>query len=95
MRLAWRPRARRELFAIFDFIAQRDLGAAEQVASDIEESAKRLKSFPQLGRPSKDVGTRLLQIPNRPYMLPYRVKRDRIEILAVLDERMRRPPGWT
>ena len=95
MRLIWRPRARRELFAIFEYIAHHDFGAAEGIAAEIDQSAQRLKTFPQLGKPSRDVNVRLLQVPNRPYLLPYQVKRDRVEILAVLDERMKRPPGWT
>ena len=94
MRLVWRPRARRELYAIFEYIAQQDSGAAETIAAEIEQTAQHLKTYPHMGRLSRDVNVRLLQVPNRPYLLPYRVTRDRIEIVAVLDERMRRPQEW-
>jgi plasmid stabilization system protein ParE len=61
----------------------------------IAAAARRLTVFPQLGRASDRLDIRLLQVPGLPYLLPYRVVEDEIEIVAVFDERMERPPEWT
>jgi len=63
--------------------------------NDISGAARRLVMFPQLGRPSDHIGIRLLQVPGRHYLLPYRLDGGDIEILAVFDERQERPPEWT
>jgi hypothetical protein len=36
-----------------------------------------------------------MQVPGLPYLLPYRVSGETIEILAVFDERRERPVEWT
>ena len=95
MRLRWRPRALNDLNAIFDYIAQFNPAAAEIVVKDIDRAARRLKTLPQLGRPSHKTDLRLLQVPGRPYLLPYSIIGDVIEIFAVVDERRERPPEWT
>lgn len=94
MNLTWRRRALRQLDLIYDYISQFDPAAADTVSLAIEEAAIRLKSFPRLGRPSHKTDVRLLQVPGRPYLLPYRLTNNSVEILAVVDERMERPPEW-
>ena len=95
MRLRWRPRALDDLNAIFDYIAQFNPAAAEIVVKDIDRAARRLKTLPQLGRPSHETGLRLLQVSGRPYLLPYSIIGEVIEIFAVVDERRERPPEWS
>jgi toxin ParE1/3/4 len=95
MRLKWLGKARGDLFSIHDFIKAYNPDAAERVSKEITRAALRLKAFPQLGRPSDRMGVRLMQVPGLPYLLPYRVSGDIIEILAVFDERWERPEEWT
>ena len=95
MRLKWMRKARADLFGIHDYIAKHDPDAADRVAREIEMAAIRLKSFPQLGRPAHAVEVRLMQVPGLPYLLPYCVRSEFIEILAVFDQRRDRPPEWT
>lgn len=48
-------------------------------AKRIWESVTRLAQFPASGRPGRVPGTRELVVP--PYILPYRVRDERVEIL--------------
>jgi plasmid stabilization system protein ParE len=83
------------LLGIYRYIAVRDPFAAEKIMKTIAAAARRLAVFPQLGRPSDRSDVRLLQVPGMPYLLPYRVAEEEIEIIAVFDEWMERPPEWT
>ena len=94
MRLLWLRQAKFDLFAIHDYIALRNPSAASRITAEITEAAIRLKQFPLLGRPADEAGVRLLQASGLPYLLPYRVTGDIIQIIAVIDERMERPPEW-
>lgn len=95
MRLKWLRQARTDLFSIHDFIAAHNPQAAERISQDISRAALRLKMFPQLGRAAHRSDVRLMQVPGLPYLIPYRVTGETIEILAVFDERMQRPDEWT
>jgi toxin ParE1/3/4 len=76
------------------YLQTRNPFAAEKIYNAVSRSAEQLLSFPELGRPVEGSNIRLLQVPGLPYILPYRVKPDRIEILAVFDGRQERPAGW-
>ena len=95
MKLKWQARARADLYNIRNYIRKYNPQAAERIAFDINRAAYRLKSFPQLGRHSDILNVRLMQVPRLPYLLPYRVSADLVEILAVVDERRERPPEWS
>jgi toxin ParE1/3/4 len=38
---------------------------------------------PAMGRPGRIAGTRELVVPDTPYVIPYRVRRERLELIAV------------
>ena len=80
---------------IHRYIASRNPSATDKTVRLIEAAVQRLLMFPQLGRPTDQSEVRLVQVPGRPYLLPYRVGEDVVEIIAVFDERMERPPEWT
>jgi toxin ParE1/3/4 len=94
VRFKWLRRSLNDLNAIHDYIWSRNPLAADQVAQRIQDAALNLKQFPLLGRPSHNSNVRLLQVPGLPYLLPYQVGSDAVEILAVFDERQERPPEW-
>nr|WP_245903646.1 type II toxin-antitoxin system RelE/ParE family toxin [Humitalea rosea] len=52
-----------------------------------------LTEFPGTGRPGRRSGTRELVVPRTPYIVPYRVRGDAVELLRVLHGRQRRPDG--
>jgi toxin ParE1/3/4 len=96
MRVVWLPFAQHDLASIIAYheaVASKDI--ANQIARRIVHSATTLLDNPHLGRPSDSVqGIHELHIPKLPYLLPYRVVADRIEILRVFHEAQDRPFTW-
>ena len=84
MKVVWSPRARQDLIEIFDHIADRDMAAADTVMERLEAVALFLAEHPRIGRPGRVFGTRELVISGLPYVLPYRVAADRVEIIRAL-----------
>jgi toxin ParE1/3/4 len=50
-----------------------------------------LQSHPEMGRPGRLPGTRELVVPDTPYIIPYRVRRERLDLLAVFHGHQRWP----
>jgi addiction module RelE/StbE family toxin len=84
MEVVWLRRARRHLAEIVTYIADDNPTAAISVRQRIEEAARSLSAHPDVGRQGRMDGTRELVIHGRPYIIPYRVRRGRVEILAVI-----------
>lgn len=84
MKLLWTERALAEIDAIFTYVAADSPPAAERLAVLIEAKAQLLLDQPNMGRPGRVDGTREFVVTGTPYILPYRVRDGRVEILAVL-----------
>jgi addiction module RelE/StbE family toxin len=84
VRLIWTRRALADLDAIFTYIAQNDRDLAERLTFEIEARVRTLAAYPEIGRPGRADGTREFVISGTPYILPYRVRDGRVEILAAL-----------
>ena len=84
MRLVWTKRALRELDQMFAFVARDSRSAAAALVELVEKRSAVLVSHPEIGRPGRSDGTRELVLTGTPYILPYRVREGRVEILAVL-----------
>ncbi|WP_421658900.1 type II toxin-antitoxin system RelE/ParE family toxin [Leptothermofonsia sp. ETS-13] len=77
----------KDLVAIRAYIAEDDPEAAKAVASRLKQLIKRLSSMSNLGRPGRVFGTRELitsKIGKTVYIVVYRVKDTRLEILRIL-----------
>lgn len=83
MKIVWTRPARRDLREIYLYIAQDNPYAARTLQAQIRERVILLQDNPHLGRPGRIDGTRELVMSDNPYILPYRVRGDCIEILAV------------
>jgi toxin ParE1/3/4 len=91
MNIVWSRRAIRHLERLRDFIARDSDLNASKVAGRILEAVDLLEAHPELGRPGRVLGTRELVIPDTPYIIPYRVKGDRLELIAVFHGRQKWP----
>ena len=96
MRIVWLASARNDLNSIVDY---HTTAASKEVATrlvkHIAHSATALVDNPHLGKPSESVnGIHELHVPRLPYLLPYRVNDDRVEILRVFHEAQDRPSTW-
>lgn len=83
MRIRWTAQASSDLDNIEAFIALDNRGAAVRTVLDIIDAVKHLKDFPASGRAGRVVGTRELVLSDKPFIVPYRVRNNVIEILRV------------
>ena len=83
MRVRWLRRALLNLDQEASYIVQDNPKAAAEFVLHLRDSALMLGEQPNLGRPGRIPGTRELVVANLPYILPYRVRNDAIEILRV------------
>ena len=91
MNVVWSARAIRHLIAIREFIEKDSEQNAAAMAERILDAIEILATQPQMGRPGRQTGTRELVISGTPYIVPYRVRRERLELLAVFDGRRQWP----
>jgi addiction module RelE/StbE family toxin len=91
--VVWSPRAVAHLVALRAFIARENPQAAARIADLLLAAVDHLAAFPSSGRPGRVPGTREWSVPRTPYVIPYRIRRDRLEIIAVFHGRQRWPEG--
>ncbi len=88
----WSPEAVADLAALRAYIEQGDPAAAQRVVLHIIRNIEvLLSSRPAIGRPGRVPGTRELVIPNTPYIVPYRLVDNTIQILRVFHSARRWP----
>jgi addiction module RelE/StbE family toxin len=94
MKPRWTLLARERVLEIRAEIAKDNEGAAARTIGRIRASVKRLEAHPHIGRPGKTAGTRELVVPGTPYIIPYQVLQDRIEILSVVHGKQQWPQNF-
>jgi plasmid stabilization system protein ParE len=83
MKTVWSRRALQHLVEIRSYIAENHPRAGRQVAASILESVDRLAGYPHIGPSGRAIGTRELVVFGMPYVIPYRVTEDRLQLIAV------------
>jgi toxin ParE1/3/4 len=91
MKIVWSRRAIRHLVSLRNSIAKDSEQNAALVAERIVAAVELLQTQPEMGRPGRVLGTRELIVPNTPFIIPYRVKANRLELIAVFHGRRRWP----
>ncbi len=91
MTVVWSPRAIGHLVDLRDYIARENPNAAAGAGKTLLAAVERLAELPGLGRPGRVPGTREVVVPGTPYVIPYRVRGARLEIIAVFHGRQRWP----
>lgn len=94
MQIVWLNKALLNLNHIAEYIAQENPTAANQVVTLIISQVNQLATQPAIGRPGRVVGTRELVISNTHYLVPYRIKNNRVEILRVFHTSQKPPNKW-
>jgi toxin ParE1/3/4 len=87
MAVLWLEGAIDDLNEIVDYIAARNPAASAKVAAALYEAAAHLDSHPRMGRSGRLRGTRELVVARFPFIVVYRIRRDRVEVLRVIDGR--------
>ena len=91
MIIVWSPRAVAHLTDLRAYIARDNPRAAGRIATTLLAAVERLAELPNLGRPGRVASTRELVVPGTPYVIPYRLRGDRLEIIAVFHGRQKWP----
>lgn len=91
MKVIWFKSAIVDLKSLKDYITLDNPQAAQLVVSRIKKAVDLLSEQPAMGRLGRVSNTRELVIDKAPYVLPYRVRDNKIEILRVLHTSRRWP----
>jgi toxin ParE1/3/4 len=84
MIVAWSQFAADDLASLRAYIADDDPAAAQRVVLHIIHSVEALLTRqPRMGRPGRVTGTRELVVPRTPYIVPYRIRNNRLHVLRV------------
>jgi toxin ParE1/3/4 len=95
MIVVWSPEAIEDLSSLRAYVAEESPAGARRIVLRILHAVEHLlPDNPHMGRPGRVPGTRELVIPRTPYIVPYRVKRDVIQILRVYHSARRWPDDF-
>ena len=83
MRIRWLRAALANFDAEAEYIARDNPAAAARVVKAITNAVDCLKEYPAMGRPGRITGTRELVVSDTPYIIPYRVRGNEVEIVRV------------
>jgi len=92
VRLVWTRLALDDLDHAHQYIAAANPRAARDTVDRIERATEALLTHPEIGPPGRLEGMRELIVVGTPFIVPYRLRGDRIEILGVIHG-ARRWPG--
>jgi toxin ParE1/3/4 len=95
MKIIWSPEAIQDLISLRAYIAEESPAGARRIVLRILHTVERLlPDTPHMGRPGRVSGTRELVIAQTPYIVPYRVQREVIQILRVYHSARRWPDSF-
>jgi len=84
MKIKWVLLALTDLDEAAAFISQDNPQAAKRIVRRIRYATRLLSDQPDAGRPGRVHGTRELVIADTPFILPYRVVKNTVQILRLL-----------
>lgn len=90
--LVWTPRAREQRSEAIEYIAQNNPVAALEQLDEIEKQTDTLLQHPEIGRKGRRQGTRELVISHTHFIVVYRIKAKRVEIVRLLHTSQAWPP---
>jgi len=91
VKVAWTRLALADLDSAYSFIAEERPSAAVRMIERIKGAIRAVGRHPEIGRPGRVNGTRELIVSGTPFVIPYRVKANRVELLAVIHSARRWP----
>ena len=91
MKIKWTTGGKHNLNQIEEYIAQDNPNAALNTILKIIKAVGMLADNPAMGKIGRIFDTRELIISGTPFIVPYRIKSDQVEILRVFHSSMRWP----
>ena len=95
MKIKWVRLALNDLDEAVEFIAQDNPKAASRVLKRIWDTVQVLADQPHAGRAGRVHGTRELVVSGTPFIIPYRVVENVVQILRVLHGKRRWPQHFS
>ena len=90
----WLRKAALNLEDAHDHLAKENSRVAQEFVLEVYRLVHLLVDQPAMGRPGRVPGTRELVLQPYPFLIPYRVKGEEIQILRVFHTRLRLPSHW-
>jgi len=87
VRVEWLRAAINNLDALAEYIARDNPAPAERTVAAIRSAVETIERFPASGRPGRISGTRELVVSGTPYIVPYRVRGDVVQLIRVFAAR--------
>ena len=87
MEVLWLKGAVTDLDEIVAYLAERNPAAAARTAAALHDAASLLGDHPRMGRKGRIPGTRELIVSRLPFVIAYRIRLGRIEVLRVIHGR--------
>jgi toxin ParE1/3/4 len=84
VKLRWTDGAVEDLRSAYEYREAENPQAAIDTADRIVSAVERLAQFPHMGRPGRVENSRELVVAGTPFIVAYRLKRDSVQVLAVL-----------
>ena len=94
MRIEWLDEALVDFDEAVSYLHERNPQAARQLAQSIHLAVRGLLINPEIGRTGRVPDTRELVVGHTRYIVPYRLSRRVIQILAVLHDAREWPAGF-
>lgn len=94
LNIKWLEKALLEFDDALDFLAEKNQSSAENLAKIVTDAVNALEDQPHLGRPGRVKGTRELVINGYPYLIPFRVINNEVQILRVFHTKRKPPLKW-
>ncbi|WP_448682655.1 type II toxin-antitoxin system RelE/ParE family toxin [Pseudomonas nicosulfuronedens] len=94
MRIDWLRTALRNLDTEAGYIAQDNPTAARAFVSAVLADVELLATNPAAGREGRVPGTREWVMSSHPYLIPYRIRAGRLQVLRIFHTRRLPPVRW-
>ncbi len=91
MKIVWTRLALSDLDEAYNYIASSNPDAAADIIDRIEGAVNTLSLYPNRGRQGRIASTRELVVARTPFIVPYRVRGEQVEILGVIHGAKRWP----
>lgn len=94
MRVEWLKTALKNLDDEASYIAVDNPQAAIEFVKTIKACVEQLSQFPAMGREGRLPGTREWPLPDLPYVIPYRIRLGKLQVLRIFHTRRLPPSNW-
>lgn len=94
MKAEWLRTALKNLDDEARYIAKDNPHAAACFVKTIKASVELLSQFPSMGHEGRLPGTREWPLPDLPYVIPYRIRLGKLQVLRIFHTRRLPPNTW-